>query len=284
VTFLNKKELAKRTISGVILGPIVVFSFLTYPTLLGLVTAIVMISSFELIEMFTSDLKNPLIKFLITFIVGASTLVYGFALEAESRGILPFEAEGTFFLGFVICIILILINVKEIKYTKRLIESSALSLLYVSFFLSHFYLIQMNYGSGLAIMALTSVWAYDAGAFFIGSKFGKHKLSPHFSPKKSWEGLIGGIAFTFVYLFIFDFIGLLFSVMPKMDILHFFIFALMVGIFDTIGDLMESVIKRYYNVKDSSKILPGHGGMLDRIDGLLIATPMWYLLLAIIGV
>ena len=66
--------------------------------------------------------------------------------------------------------------------------------------------------------------------------------------------------------------------------LAFFIFALMVGIFDTIGDLMESVIKRYYIVKDSSKILPGHGGMLDRIDGLLIATPMWYLLLAIIGV
>lgn len=281
---MNKKELAKRTISGVILGPIVVFSFLTYPTLLGLVTAIVMISSFELIEMFTSDFKKPLIKFLLTFIVGASSLVYGFALEAESRGILPFEAEVTFFLGFVICVILTLATVKDIKYTKRFIESSALSLLYVSFFLSHFYLIQMNYGAGLAIMALTSVWAYDAGAFFIGSKFGKHKLSPHFSPKKSWEGLIGGIVFTFVYLFIFESIGHFFSLMPKMNVLQMLILAIMVGIFDTIGDLMESVIKRYYNVKDSSKILPGHGGMLDRIDGLLIATPMWYLLLSILAI
>ena len=93
-----------------------------------------MISSFELIEMFTSDFKKPLIKFLLTFIVGASSLVYGFALEAESRGILPFEAEVTFFLGFVICVILTLATVKDIKYTKRFIESSALSLLYVSFF------------------------------------------------------------------------------------------------------------------------------------------------------
>ena len=72
--------------------------------------------------------------------------------------------------------------------------------------------------------------------------------------------------------------------MPKMNVLQMLILAIMVGIFDTIGDLMESVIKRYYNVKDSSKILPGHGGMLDRIDGLLIATPMWYLLLSILAI
>lgn len=281
---LNKKELAIRVLSGVIIGPIVVFSFLTYPTLLGLVTTIVMLSSFELIELFTSDVKNNLMKLVLTFIIGASSLLYGFSIEAEYRGILPFESEGIFFLAFVASVFSIMILIKDITHAKRFIESSALSLIYVSFFLSNFYLIQINYGAGMAILALTSVWAYDAGAYFFGLSFGKHKLSPNFSPKKSWEGFIGGTFITFIYIYLFDTIGIFFGTIQKITILQVLFFAIMVSSFDTIGDLTESIIKRYYKAKDSGNVLPGHGGMLDRIDGLLIVTPMWYLLLRILWI
>jgi len=252
---LNKKELWTRVLSGVIIGPIVIFSYLTYPTLLGLVTTIVMLASFELIELFTSDVKNSFIKLLLTFIVGTSSLIYGFSLEAEYRGILPFESEGIFFLAFVASVFSIMLLVKEITYTKRFIESSALSIIYVSFFLSNFYLIHLNYGPGMAILALTAVWAYDAGAYFFGLSFGKHKLSPHFSPKKSWEGFIGGTFITFIYIYLFDTIGIFFGTIQKITILQVLFFAIMVSSFDTIGDLTESIIKRYYKAKDSGNVL-----------------------------
>lgn len=281
---MNKKELITRVLSGVIIGPLVVFSYLSYPTLLGLVTTIVMLSAFELIEMFTKDVDNNLVKLILTFIIGTSSLIYGFALEAEYRGILPFEAELIFFLGFACSVFSILLLTKNTFQAKRFIESSTLGLLYISFFLSNFYLIHINYGVAMSILALTSVWAYDAGAYFVGSKFGKHKLAPVFSPKKSWEGLIGGIFFTFIYILIFSLIATSFDLLSKITWLQTIIISIMVGFFDTLGDLAESIIKRYYNIKDSGEILPGHGGMLDRIDGLLTVTPMWYFLLRILWV
>jgi len=253
-----------------------------YPTLIGLVTTIVMLASWEFIEISSLELKNKKIfKMMLTVVVGASALLYGFAIEAEYQGILPFEAEIVFYLAFFFYSWLVILKIKDVRMAKKLISAGAISILYISFFLSNYYLININYGYTMGILALVSVFMYDSFAYFAGLSFGKHKISPNFSPKKSWEGLIGGALGTYLFIIVYEFIrGLLGYeniIGPKKAIL----FALMVASFDTVGDLTESIFKRHYHVKDSGSILPGHGGILDRIDGILIVTPAWYFLLRI---
>ena len=100
-------------------------------------------------------------------------------------------------------------------------------------------------------------------------------MSPHISPKKSWEGLCGGIAFTFVGALVLNTFGWFDAiVVGKTGVLVALIFAFLVSAFGTMGDLMESLFKRSLGVKDSGVFLPGHGGVLDRFDSILLASPV----------
>lgn len=113
------------------------------------------------------------------------------------------------------------------------------------------------------------LWANDTGAYLIGKFFGKHKLLEAVSPKKTWEGLAGGIVSAIVSGYF------LFALMPNsFERSEWIAIAIIVAIFANLGDLIESQIKRIKGVKDSGKLLPGHGGVLDRFDGLLIALPL----------
>jgi phosphatidate cytidylyltransferase len=135
-------------------------------------------------------------------------------------------------------------------------------------------------GSSLLLFVLCIVWAADTGAFISGKLFGKHKLAPHVSPKKTWEGVIGGalLASLVVYLAI-DLLAI-----PKSQQFELIILAIVLVIFSVIGDLTESIFKRLSGVKDSGTILPGHGGILDRIDALTSTMPLALLGLTLIGV
>lgn len=119
------------------------------------------------------------------------------------------------------------------------------------------------------------IWVNDTAAYFIGSLIGKHKLISHISPKKSVEGFIAGIFFTLLTSLIFS------HSFPEFSHLFWMGFALVVALFGTVGDLFESLIKRTYSVKDAGTLIPGHGGILDRIDSLLVAVPAAYLYLII---
>ncbi len=121
------------------------------------------------------------------------------------------------------------------------------------------------------------VWIYDSMAYLVGSKFGKHKIHQKISPKKSWEGLIGGTVFALL-------MGILNSVVFKNpSVFSWLIIAAIVVVFGTLGDLFESIIKRRLNVKDSGTLLPGHGGLLDRFDSLLFVIPVVYVWLSLSG-
>lgn len=120
------------------------------------------------------------------------------------------------------------------------------------------------------------IWCNDTFAYLIGSQFGKHKLFPRVSPNKTWEGFLGGIVSTILGSVIFW--QILPGIMPYYGWLGL---AIVVLVFGTLGDLFESAIKRSYGLKDSGKFMPGHGGILDRIDSLLFALPMAYFYLRI---
>ncbi len=115
------------------------------------------------------------------------------------------------------------------------------------------------------------VWINDTGAYATGLLIGKHKLFPSVSPKKTWEGFFGGALFTLITGWV---AGIYF--VGYQDV-NYVIYALIIIIFATLGDLVESLLKRNFNVKDSGSILPGHGGMLDRFDGVLLSSPVIFL-------
>lgn len=124
-------------------------------------------------------------------------------------------------------------------------------------------------------------WTYDVGAYIFGTLFGQkngHRLFPSISPKKSWEGVAGGLLTTLAVVIILFYTGL-----SPISLTHSLIIALIVSIFATFGDLCESQIKRNFGVKDSGKIMPGHGGILDRLDGAIMAIPAAIVYIKVFG-
>lgn len=135
----------------------------------------------------------------------------------------------------------------------------------------------MEYGEGLLWLVLLGTWASDTFAYFVGYAFGKHKFCK-VSPKKTWEGAIGGFlgSMSVVILIGHHLLG--------MSALDAHILGFVVAFFAPIGDLVESVIKRCFDTKDSGKLLPGHGGVLDRFDSLLFTAPLTYYMVMLLTV
>ena len=126
-------------------------------------------------------------------------------------------------------------------------------------------------GPRWTLFAIALVWAADSGAYFVGSKFGKHKLAPAISPGKTWEGVVGGMATAMLFAVVaLKLLGLSWSALPALALLT----AVTAGI-SVVGDLFESLMKRHAGMKDSGTIFPGHGGVMDRIDSLLAALPVF---------
>jgi len=141
---------------------------------------------------------------------------------------------------------------------------------------AHFILIrQLNNGQWWLLLALAGTWLADSGAYFIGRKFGVHKMTPALSPKKSWEGLAGGVAFGVICA------ALLAAVLSQ--VLNIYlpwwagaVLGLIGALIGVLGDLSISMIKREVGAKDSGHIIPGHGGVLDRLDSLLFTIVVSY--------
>ena len=114
------------------------------------------------------------------------------------------------------------------------------------------------------------LWANDTGAYLVGRKLGRTKLFERISPKKTWEGSLGGAVLGIG-------VGYLNAqIFTDLSLFNWIIVALLVVVFGSLGDLVESLFKRSLNIKDSGKLLPGHGGLLDRFDGIFIAAPIVY--------
>lgn len=151
------------------------------------------------------------------------------------------------------------------------LERSFLSLGYVALPVSMLNCIIDITAPRLLLGIFMFIWLYDTGAYCVGMLLGRHRLFERISPKKSWEGVIGGVAFSIAGAFASRYWFDEFFQVP--DLMTWVGLSVVVAVFATFGDLVESLIKRTVGVKDSGNIMPGHGGILDRIDSLLLVVP-----------
>jgi len=178
----------------------------------------------------------------------------------------------------LLVLILLVLSVLFMRTSQNLttavthIAASLFGTLYVGFLISHVSLIQnLNHGKTWVLFLIVTVWGDDIFAFSCGSLFGKHKLYPKISPKKTYEGLAGGVLGSMLIASVFSFLFL-----PHVAFGTCIFLALGIGVLGQVGDFTESMLKRSARVKDSGDLIPGHGGMLDRLDSFLFSSPFLY--------
>ncbi len=160
------------------------------------------------------------------------------------------------------------------------VGSTLLGLFYIGLFSSTIILIReiysgsLHYNDGglLIISIFITLWVTDSAAYFLGTAFGKHKLFPRVSPNKSWEGALAGFIFAIISMVVLNTVLLAF-----ISLIDALVIGVIIGLFGQIGDLIEGLLKRDAGVKDSSNIIPGHGGVLDRFDSLIFSSPLIFL-------
>jgi phosphatidate cytidylyltransferase len=234
----------------------------------------------------------PITFIVLVFIVGATALYEFYRLFFQERtnrvligiGLLTLVNllasvywQGTsmemLFFGAAAALIVPLVTRKNVQH--NLIDSAVtlFGVVYIGIALSYLILIRaFPQGESLVLFILLVTWAADTGAYYVGKTFGRHPLVPSISPKKTVEGLLGGLVFAIIAVYA-----------CRSWVLHFdlsmmtcLILGSLLTITGLVGDLAESALKRSTGVKDSSGLLPGHGGMLDRIDSLLFTAPAFY--------
>lgn len=179
---------------------------------------------------------------------------------------------GIWVLLFILAAILFLLRFQDLQTVINHLGLVFLGFLYIPLLLGHLnLLIDLPNGRKWIFLALAAVMINDSAAYFVGSSLGRHRLYPAISPKKSWEGLAGGMAGSMSAVVLAKVIFF-----PSLKPIDCLAISLLLGVLGPLGDLFESLIKRSYGVKDSGSAIPGHGGLLDRLDSLLFAFPAVY--------
>ena len=181
---------------------------------------------------------------------------------------------ATRWFGFYVLVVLLLLHtvLRKQRFTFDDVGVLTLAMLYIGMGF-HFFVVARSINFITLLYGMLIVWLTDSGAYLIGRKIGKNKLAPKISPNKTWEGSIGGtVAATIILAIYLYFLPVGGARLPMI------LLTIVLSIMGQFGDLIESSLKRYYGVKDSGKILQGHGGILDRFDSMLIVMPMLHLL------
>lgn len=259
--------LAKRVISAFVMGPLILglayFGGIWY---WAAVTAVAIVAGWEYLRLVSRKGERadyPLAMLLISLLmVGARYPSWG---VVRVRG------------GITLLVAFSLLWQMARKERDIPMVGWALSLggaIYIGLLLSHFILLRdIPEGWGWTLLAFFPTWANDAGAYFVGRWIGEHPFAPRISPKKTWEGSIGGWISGIA-------VGILVGAVLRLPLLHASLLGLLISLAATGGDLVESMFKRWAGVKDSGRLIPGHGGVLDRIDSLLfsVAAVYYYLI------
>jgi len=173
------------------------------------------------------------------------------------------------FLAFAL---LFLFRIRDITVAAREIAYAVLGFIYIPFLLMHLVMLhRTTYGWQWLLVIMLIVMTNDSAAYYTGCAFGKHRLYPLVSPKKSVEGALGGLGGSICGTLLAKF-----TFFPQLPLSDALITAIVIGILGQTGDLFESLLKRSFGVKDSGNSIPGHGGVLDRLDSIIFAAPALY--------
>lgn len=259
-----KQRIITAFIFGVIFLPLVIIGQLPFVVL---VYGLASVALFELLKM--RDLKILSIPGLISLVV-----LWIFLLPRQFHGLL--ETLGYSKVEFALLAVLLFLTytvATKNRFTFDDVSFSIMATLYIG--MGFLYFIEIR-DTGLIYIfySLFIVWATDSGAYFIGRAIGKNKLWPEISPNKTVEGFFGGIVCAIIVAVLF----VIFSPIET-SVVKLLVVTVFLSVFGQVGDLVESALKRHYNVKDSGNILPGHGGILDRFDSLLFVWPILYFIL-----
>ncbi|WP_119334076.1 phosphatidate cytidylyltransferase [Geobacter sulfurreducens] len=265
----------KRVITGAIALPLLIL-FVLKASYVLFASFVVVLTFLGLSEYYRMALPDRRAEGVAASLAGA--LIPAF-LAAQDRIIemVPFRTSSTL-LAFALTIVFlafalrVLFSFRDVRSAAAETALFATGFLYVPLLLTHLaWLRALPDGVGWIFLVLVIVMSGDTAAYYVGSNLGRHKLYPSVSPNKSVEGAIGGLlgslAGTFVARLTF---------FPGLTVLDCIATALLLGVLGQVGDLFESLLKRSFGVKDSGTIVPGHGGILDRLDSILFAVPAAY--------
>lgn len=266
----------QRWLTAIVLVPLVLWIIVKGTTLLvaALVSVVAIFAIREYLRIICGNDEGPVSQ-TIKIISYAVSMILVMGACLTSWQVMFFLLA----LNFMTLCVFVLFRFSSLPHVFDLVARQVLGIVYIPLSLSILVFIHAGEGGIFWIIWLLIVsFANDTGAFYAGTFLGKHKLAPKISPNKTIEGSVGGMAasvvtgFVFCLIFFSDLSTALLSI-PC---------ALIMALAGQIGDLFESAMKRVNQIKDSGRILPGHGGMLDRIDGLLLAVPVLYAFLVLI--
>ncbi|NQT06984.1 MAG: phosphatidate cytidylyltransferase [Candidatus Omnitrophica bacterium] len=257
----------KRFISSLLFILLVVFTLFIAPTwFFSLITTLLI--GVGLYEFYTMVEKRDIFVFRYFGIILG--VLVPLSIHLKAGGIIP-DIEPL--LIVLICLITVMVQLTRRDSSEALKRMSVtlFGILYISWLFSFIIKIKfLTNGAPLCAFLILVTKGGDIGAYLVGSLVGKHALIPRISPKKSVEGLIGGLLFSFVIAILFR------PFLQFIPFYHILILGALLGILGQMGDLSESLIKRDCDVKDASSIFPGLGGALDILDSLLFTTPVFY--------
>lgn len=272
---MNLKDIFTRAGAGTIYILVILLGLLggrfSFLAVFGTILGSGLFEFYRMVEKDTTHAISKIFNILMGVVIFISVFLY---LESINIYLLP-----VFILTYLLILIASAIFLRRDDILHGIIYS-VFGQVYITMPLS--LLMFISYSPDMAnneynwvpVLALfVFLWVNDTAAYFIGSLIGKHKLIEHISPKKSIEGFIAGIFFTLLASLIFA------RLYPGFTPIFWMGLSVVVALFGTLGDLFESLIKRTCNVKDAGDLIPGHGGILDRIDSLLVAIPAVFLYL-----
>lgn len=272
---MDIKKLLTRSISGLVYVLLIVGCVLWgLPGIAVLGVLFAILATFEL-EQITHEVTSRRMPLVVLDILGVALLSISFN---PAMPIVP----------LLLWVLVVLVRLIAELYFKN--ENPLKSM-------AHSLFAQIYIGLPLAAMSFTAIilvpktilliflflWINDTGAYIVGSMLGKHRLFERISPKKSWEGFFGGLVFNLIAAYLFCYFDSTFMGLHS-NIFIWLSLATIVTVFGTWGDLIESMIKRHLNIKDSGNLIPGHGGILDRIDSFLLAMPAALVFFAVLDI
>lgn len=272
---MNLKDIVTRAAAGILYILFILLGVLggrfSFVIIFGSILGISLFEFYRMMEKDTSHAISKIFNIVMGVVIFFSVFLY---LEEISTIALPISV-----LLYLLILISSAIFIKRQDILHGIIYSG-FGQMYITMpmslllFMSYFFPgessgVGYHYAPVLAIFVF--IWVNDTAAYFFGSLLGKRKLMEHISPKKSVEGFIAGILFTVIASLIFA------RIYEDYSVVFWIGSGVVTALFGTMGDLFESLIKRTSAVKDSGNLIPGHGGILDRIDSLLIAIPAIYL-------